>query len=97
MLFRSSEEGDSCRVGFRVPPELAPYIAAKGSVTLDGVSLTVNEVVDQGGETHFTINLIPHTRELTTLDRLAFGVSVNMEIDVLARYLARLKERITIV
>lgn len=91
------EEGDSRRVGFKVPPEIASYIAAKGSVTLDGVSLTVNDVTDQSGETHFSINLIPHTREVTTLDRLAPGVCVNVEIDVLARYLARLKERITIV
>ncbi|MGD9810268.1 MAG: riboflavin synthase [Sphingobium sp.] len=90
-------EGDSRRVGFTVPPEIAPYIAAKGSVTIDGVSLTVNDVRDHGGETHFSVNLIPHTWEVTTLDRLAPDVKVNIEIDVLARYLSRLKERFTVI
>lgn len=91
------EEGESRRVGFRVGPEIAPYVAAKGSVTIDGVSLTVNEVADHQGETHFSVNLIPHTWAVTTLGELGEGRPVNIEIDVLARYLARLKERITIV
>lgn len=86
------EEGESRRVGFAVSADLAPFIAPKGSVTLDGVSLTVNEVEDRGGETRFTINIIPHSWEVTTLNRLTEGAQVNVEIDVLTRYLARLKD-----
>ena len=85
-------EGDSHRIGIRVPSDLAPYIAPKGSITIDGVSLTVNEVRDADGETHFSINLIPHTWSVTTLGQLAVGQPVNLEIDVLARYLARMKD-----
>lgn len=86
-------EGESHRVGFRVQADLAPFIAPKGSVTLDGVSLTVNEVRDLAeGETHFSVNIIPHTWDVTTLNRLAESEQVNVEIDVLTRYLARLKE-----
>ena len=84
-------EGESHRVGFRVDSGLAPYLAAKGSVTVDGVSLTVNEVRDEGDGTHFAINIIPHTQAVTTLGDLAEGVSVNIEIDVLARYLQRME------
>lgn len=84
-------EGDSHRVGFRVDAALAPYLAAKGSVTVDGVSLTVNEVADHGDDTHFAINIIPHTQDVTTLGALAPGQSVNIEIDVLARYLQRME------
>ncbi len=91
------EEGESRRVGFTVAPEIAPYIAQKGSVTVDGVSLTVNDVADHKAETHFSVNLIPHTWSVTTLDELTPGREVNIEIDVLARYLARMKERITVV
>ncbi len=90
------EEGESRRVGFSVTPEIAPYVAQKGSITIDGVSLTVNEVMDHGSETHFSVNLIPHTWSVTTLDELAVGRPVNIEIDVLARYLARMRERITV-
>jgi len=85
-------EGDSTRIVIEAPAALAPYIAAKGSVALDGVSLTVNEVVDQDdGTTHFAINLIPHTQAVTTLGALAPGQQVNIEIDVLARYLQRME------
>jgi riboflavin synthase len=85
-------EGDSKRVGFRVPSDLAPFIAPKGSITIDGVSLTVNEVADQAdGSTHFSINLIPHTQAVTTLGTLETGQAVNIEIDVLARYLQRME------
>jgi len=84
-------EGDSHRVGIEVPPEIAPYIAPKGSVTVDGVSLTVNEVRDEKGTTHFALNIIPHTWEVTTLGDLAPGRRVNLEIDILARYLARMQ------
>ncbi|MFW2831467.1 riboflavin synthase [Sphingomonas sp. ID0503] len=86
-------DGDSRRIGFSVGPALAPYLAAKGSVTIDGVSLTVNEVSDQpDGTTHFAVNIIPHTAQVTTLGALAEGDIVNIEIDVLARYLARMEE-----
>lgn len=85
-------DGDSMRVGIAAPHELAPYLAAKGSITVDGVSLTVNEITDQSdGTCHFAFNLIPHTGEMTTLGALAMGDKVNLEIDVLARYLKRME------
>lgn len=84
--------GDSLRVSFATKPELAPYLAPKGSITIDGVSLTVNEITDQpDGACHFWINLIPHTAEVTTLGQLQAGDKVNLEIDVLARYLQRMQ------
>ena len=84
-------EGDSTRVGLSVPAALAPMIAAKGSITLDGVSLTVNDVRDaEDGTTHFSVNIIPHTAQQTTLGRLGEGQQLNVEIDVLARYLDRM-------
>jgi len=87
-------EGDSLRIGFAVPAALAPFVAPKGSITIDGVSLTVNEVGDQpDGTAHFAINLIPHTQAVTTLGALAQGQAVNLEIDVLARYLQRMEAR----
>ncbi len=85
-------EGDSRRIGFVVAHELAPYLAPKGSITVDGVSLTVNDVADQpDGTCHFSVNVIPHTAEVTTLGALASGDKVNLEIDVLARYLQRMQ------
>ena len=84
-------DGDSRRIGIRVPAALAPFLAPKGSVTVDGVSLTVNTVEDADNGSTFTINLIPHTQAVTTLGRLAPGQSVNIEIDVLARYLQRME------
>lgn len=85
-------EGDSRRVGFAVSKDLAPYLAPKGSITVDGVSLTVNDVTDQpDGTCHFAVNIIPHTGEVTTLGNLAAGSKVNLEIDVLARYLQRMQ------
>lgn len=85
-------DGDSKRVGFRVSRDLAPFLAAKGSITIDGVSLTVNEVTDaDDGSTHFAVNIIPHTQAVTTLSDLAPGSAVNIEIDVLARYLQRME------
>ena len=85
-------EGDSLRVEIAAPAALAPYLAAKGSITVDGVSLTVNTVVDDpDGTCRFTLNLIPHTGEVTTLGALVEGDTVNLEIDVLARYLKRME------
>lgn len=85
-------EGASRQVEFLAPADLAPYIAAKGSITIDGVSLTVNSVVDEpDGRARFAINIIPHTAEVTTLGALVTGSPVNLEIDVLARYLMRMQ------
>jgi riboflavin synthase len=81
-------EGDSLRVTFRAPHALAGFIAPKGSVCLNGTSLTVNEV--EG--TDFGINFIPHTQSVTTWGDVAVGDAVNIEIDTLARYVARLRE-----
>ena len=85
--------GDSWKVVIKAPAALAPYIAAKGSITVDGVSLTVNEVSDQAdGTANFTLNIIPHTADMTTLNALPVGREVNLEIDVLARYLKRMED-----
>jgi riboflavin synthase len=81
-------EGDSLRFRFSVSPALARFIAPKGSVTLDGTSLTVNEV---DGNV-FGVNIIPHTQAVTTWGKARTGESVNVEIDMLARYVARLSE-----
>ncbi len=89
----STPDGASTRIGINVPCDLGRFIAPKGSITLDGVSLTVNEVTDAADNiTRFVINLIPHSAEHTTLGSLAAGGSVNVEIDVLARYLKRLED-----
>ena len=85
-------EGGSSRLEVRASSEIGRFIAAKGSIALDGVSLTVNEVRDIGGATLFTANIIPHTANHTTLGSLAAGQKVNLEIDVLARYLQRLEQ-----
>ncbi|WP_037498575.1 riboflavin synthase [Sphingomonas jaspsi] len=89
-------DGDSKRIGFLAPDGLGPFIATKGSVTIDGVSLTVNEVRDQADGTHFSVNIIPHTADHTTLGSLAQGDPVNVEIDVLARYLKRMADAQTV-
>lgn len=81
-------EGGSHRVQIRVPKPLHRFIAPKGSITVEGVSLTVNEVEDDV----FGVNLIPHTWDVTTLGEMKPGVRVNLEIDMLARYLARWRE-----
>ena len=86
------EEGGSTRLAIRARAEFAPYIAGKGSITVDGVSLTVNDVRDRpDGSCDFALNIIPHTAEVTTLGTLAVGDKVNLEIDVLARYLKRMQ------
>jgi riboflavin synthase len=84
-------EGDSTRVGVSVPRTLGPMIAAKGSIALDGVSMTVNEVRDaEEGAAHFSVNVIPHTAGQTTLGDLKVGQQLNVEVDVLARYIDRM-------
>ena len=83
--------GDSRVITFRLARDLAPFVAAKGSVTVDGVSLTVNTVSDGPDGTTFTVNVIPHTQAVTTLGALEAGQAVNIEIDVLARYLQRMQ------
>ncbi|WP_370253582.1 riboflavin synthase [Nioella sp.] len=87
-IVAARDEGDSLRLTFRAPEALARFIAPKGSVALNGTSLTVNEV--DGCD--FGVNLIPHTREVTTWGEAAVGDRVNLEIDTLARYVARLQE-----
>ena len=84
--------GDSTVVAICAPAALAPFIAAKGSIALDGVSLTVNTVEDGAGTVGFTVNLIPHTAEVTTFAKIAEGNAVNIEIDTMARYLQRMTE-----
>ena len=85
---RFAELGDNRLLEISVPPELARYIARKGSVAVDGVSLTVNAVAGE----RFTVNLIPHTLAHTNLGRLAAGMTVNIEIDQLARYVERMRD-----
>jgi len=80
---------DMARFNFRAPPELGRFIAPKGSVAIDGVSLTVNEV----GSDTFSVLIIPHTLAVTTLATLAVGDRANLEVDLMARYAARLMER----
>ena len=81
-------EGASHRVVISLPPDLAKFVAVKGSVTVDGISLTVNEV----GAESFGVNIIPHTWDATNLAQARIGTRVNLEIDLLARYVARLAE-----
>ncbi len=82
-------EGDSKRIVFEVPERLKRYVASKCSVAIDGVSMTVNEVEGR----RFGVNVIPHTQEVTTFGKLEVGSRVNLEIDMLARYVARLLEK----
>ena len=86
-------DGGSVRLILAAPAGIGKTIAAKGSIALDGVSLTVNDVEDIGAETRFTVNLIPHTLEATTLNGIAAGRQLNVEIDILARYLERMTSR----
>lgn len=91
-IVRAEEVGGSHQFWVKTPAELAPYIAPKGSVTVDGISLTVNAVEDQpDGTCHFMLNIIPHTAEVTTAGDWQAGSAVNLEIDVLARYLQRMQ------
>jgi riboflavin synthase len=86
VVISRSEDARSIRLAFEVPTELARYIAKKGSVCVDGVSLTINEV---SGNT-FSLNIIPHTAEITTMGAYDKGTTVNIEVDLLARYIERM-------
>jgi riboflavin synthase len=86
IVISRSEDARSVRLAFEVPAELARYIAKKGSVCVDGVSLTINEV---SGNT-FSLNIIPHTAEVTTMGEFDTGTAVNIEVDLLARYIERM-------
>lgn len=91
-IVSAEEVGGSHQFWVKTPADLAPYIAPKGSVTVDGISLTVNAVEDQpDGTCHFMLNIIPHTAEVTTAGDWQAGSAVNLEIDVLARYLQRMQ------
>jgi riboflavin synthase len=83
-------DGDSTRIEVRVPRQLGPMVAPKGSIALDGVSLTVNTVEDVDNATRFTVNIIPHTSQQTTLTQITVGRQFNVEGDVLARYIDRM-------
>ena len=91
-VVKVAQEGGSWQIAVRARAEMAPFIAEKGSITVDGVSLTVNNVRDRNdGTCDFLLNIIPHTASVTTLGDLAEGSTVNLEIDVLARYLKRMQ------
>src|SRR3546814_13138919 len=95
-LISATQEGDSTRLLISAPAELAASLAPKGSIAIDGVSLTVNEVEDQpDGGVHFGLNIIPHTAEMTHLASLPEGRIFHLEIDVLARYLSLLHTLVT--
>ena len=87
-LLSRVRDGESLRMDIAAPAALMRFIAVKGSITVDGVSLTVNEVAGR----RFGVNIIPHTAATTSLGQIAAGAAVNLEIDLLARYVARLKE-----
>ena len=87
-----TEVGGSTRIAIVADDAIAPYIVTKGSVTLDGVSLTVNEVENVSEGVRFAVNIIPHTAEQTTFSEMVAGRLVNIEIDILARYLGRMME-----
>jgi riboflavin synthase len=89
-VVRFAPIGESWELVVRAPRELAKYFAVKGSVAVDGVSLTVNRVTDTAAGCELSINLIPHTIEVTTLKRLTPGARVNLEVDLIARYVERM-------
>ena len=89
-VHRFEQVGESWALDILAPPELARYLAFKGSVTVQGASLTVNEVIDRSDGCEIRINLIPHTVEHTTLGLLRAGSAVNLEIDTIARYVERM-------
>lgn len=87
------DDGRSLRMEFEIPRPLGRYVAKKGSICVDGVSLTVNGVSDTPNATRFDVNLIPHTREQTVIRNYQVGTPVNIEIDIIARYLERMSAR----
>ncbi len=91
-VFESVPDGESRRLGIAAPRALAPFIAAKGSIAVDGCSMTVNAVEDAADACLFRINVIPHTQSVTTLGALRPDATVNLEIDMLARYVKRMNE-----
>jgi riboflavin synthase len=91
-IIAAATDGDSTRLEISIPADLGKMVAPKGSVTLDGTSLTVNDVSDDADGTRFTVNIIPHTAKNTTLGGLTAGDHVNVEVDVLARYIARMRQ-----
>ena len=91
-VVEAEPSGDSLKVTIEAPAEVAPYIAAKGSIALDGVSLTVNEVESISDGVRFAVNIIPHTAQHTTLCQVTPGSTLNIEIDILARYLHRMQQ-----
>ena len=85
--------GESWKLSVRAPQALAKYIAVKGSITINGVSLTVNQVIDiESGASEFSVNLIPHTLLMTNLKNLRAGSRVNLEVDMIARYVERMMQ-----
>jgi riboflavin synthase len=83
--------GESWKLVIRAPQALAKYIAIKGSITINGVSLTINQVADiKSGDSEFSVNLIPHTLAMTNLKNLSAGSLVNLEVDLIARYVERM-------
>ena len=88
----AAEIGGSTRISIIAGDEIAPFVATKGSITLDGVSLTVNEVESISDGVRFAVNIIPHTAQHTTLAQLTPGSTLNIEIDILARYLHRMQQ-----
>lgn len=87
-----TEQGGSKQLVFVAPKSLAAFLAVKGSITADGVSLTVNKVEDRAEGVVFSVNVIPHTQAVTTFGQSHIGQEVNLEVDVLARYVSRLRE-----
>ena len=85
---RAASDGENVELEIEAPAELARFIASKGSIAVDGVSLTINAVAGR----RFSVNLIPHTLAVTTLGSLASGARVNLEVDMIARYVARLHD-----
>ncbi|GGC10964.1 riboflavin synthase subunit alpha [Oxalicibacterium flavum] len=87
---RFEQVGESWLLAVAAPKELAPYLAFKGSIVINGVSLTVNSVTDTPSSCEFAVNLIPHTVQVTTLKHLKAGAKVNLEVDLIARYCERI-------
>lgn len=92
-IVRFETVGDSTVMDVAVPHDLGKFVAQKGSVTIDGASLTVNAVADEADKTRFSINLIPHTKAVTSFRNSKMGDAVNVEFDILARYVSRLQSR----